>query len=113
MAGQSIVTARRSLTATAGRMVVVWFFRDITERKRMQRQILEAAERERQRIGQDLHDDLCQQLAGIACLGQAAPAAPGQTAGKQRRCGGGHGDRGEDSSKSTSTRATWPKDCSR
>lgn len=49
----------------------VWFFRDVTERKRMQRQILEAAECERQRIGQDLHDDLCQQLTGIACLGQA------------------------------------------
>jgi signal transduction histidine kinase len=49
----------------------VWFFRDTTERKRMQRQILEAGERERQRIGQDLHDDLCQRLAGLACLGQA------------------------------------------
>jgi len=49
----------------------VWFFRDVTERKRMQRQVLEAAESERQRIGQDLHDDLCQQLTGIACLGQS------------------------------------------
>jgi two-component system CheB/CheR fusion protein len=33
--------------------------------------VLEVAEAERQRIGQDLHDDLCQQLTGIACLGQA------------------------------------------
>jgi signal transduction histidine kinase len=49
----------------------VWFFRDITEHKRMQREVLEAGERERQRIGQDLHDDLCQQLTGIACMGQA------------------------------------------
>ena len=49
----------------------VWFFRDITDRKRMQREILEAGERERNRIGQDLHDDLCQQLTGIACMGQA------------------------------------------
>jgi signal transduction histidine kinase len=49
----------------------VWFFRNMTERKRMQREVLEAGERERQRIGQDLHDDLCQQLTGIACMGQA------------------------------------------
>lgn len=48
----------------------VWFFRDITERKRLERAVLEAGERERQRIGQDLHDDLCQQLSGIACLGR-------------------------------------------
>lgn len=46
----------------------VWFYRDVTEQKRLQRQILDAAERERQRIGQDLHDDLCQQLSGISCL---------------------------------------------
>ena len=48
----------------------VWYFRDVTERRRTARQILEAGERERQRIGQDLHDDLCQHLAGIACLGR-------------------------------------------
>lgn len=48
----------------------VWFFRDVTERKRLEKEILEVGERERQRIGQDLHDDLCQQLAGIACLGR-------------------------------------------
>lgn len=46
----------------------VWFFRDVTEARRLARQILEAAELERQRIGQDLHDDLCQHLTGIACL---------------------------------------------
>src|SRR5207248_3252850 len=33
----------------------VWFFRDITERRKVARQIIEAGERERQRIGQDLH----------------------------------------------------------
>ncbi len=39
---------------------------EITERKRLEREILEISERERLRIGQDLHDDLCQQLTGIA-----------------------------------------------
>ncbi len=41
---------------------------DVTERKRLERDVLEIAERERNRIGQDLHDDLCQHLAGLACL---------------------------------------------
>jgi signal transduction histidine kinase len=48
----------------------VWYFRDVTERRRTYRQVLEAGERERQRIGQDLHDDLCQHLAGITCMGR-------------------------------------------
>jgi signal transduction histidine kinase len=48
----------------------VWYFRDITERKQLEKEIVEAGERERRRIGQDLHDDLCQQLSGIACLGR-------------------------------------------
>jgi PAS domain S-box-containing protein len=40
--------------------------RDITERKRLEREILEISNREQQRIGHDLHDGVCQQLAGIA-----------------------------------------------
>jgi PAS domain S-box-containing protein len=46
-------------------------FRDITESKRLQKEVLEITERERQRIGQDLHDGLCQQLAGIELMSQA------------------------------------------
>lgn len=41
---------------------------DITERRRMEREISEISERERQRIGQDLHDELGQFLTGIACI---------------------------------------------
>ena len=48
----------------------VWYFRDVTERKQLAKQILEAGERERQRIGLDLHDDLCQHLTGITFLGR-------------------------------------------
>ncbi len=36
--------------------------RDITSRKQFERKILEAIEREQERIGQDLHDGLCQSL---------------------------------------------------
>jgi PAS domain S-box-containing protein len=38
---------------------------DITERKRLEKEVLEISEREQSRIGQDLHDGLCQHLAGI------------------------------------------------
>ena len=37
-------------------------------RRRAERQLLEISEREQQRIGRDLHDGLCQQLAGIAYI---------------------------------------------
>lgn len=38
---------------------------DVTERERLERQILEISEQEQERIGQDLHDGLCQLLSGI------------------------------------------------
>ena len=44
--------------------------RDITGRKRLEREILEISEREQRRIGQDLHDGLCQHLAGIELMSQ-------------------------------------------
>lgn len=42
-----------------------WFSRDITDRLKLEHEILAIAERERERIGHDLHDDLCQQLVAI------------------------------------------------
>ena len=42
--------------------------RDITERRRLERELLEISNREQRRIGHDLHDGVCQQLAGIAYL---------------------------------------------
>jgi PAS domain S-box-containing protein len=45
-------------------------FRDITERRRLEREILEISDQERRRIGQDLHDGLCQHLAGIELMSQ-------------------------------------------
>lgn len=39
--------------------------RDITERKRLEKELLEISDREQRRIGYDLHDGLCQHLAGI------------------------------------------------
>lgn len=44
---------------------------DITERKRLEQEILEVSNREQQRLGQNLHDGLGQSLAGIAFLSKA------------------------------------------
>jgi len=47
---------------------VVGVTRDVTERKDLERQILEISSREQRRIGQDLHDALGQDLTGLAFL---------------------------------------------
>jgi signal transduction histidine kinase len=41
--------------------------RSLEERRQLERDIVEVSEHEQQRIGQDLHDGLCQQLAAIGC----------------------------------------------
>jgi len=41
---------------------------EIVERQRLEREILEISEREKARVGQDLHDGLCQTLTGIALI---------------------------------------------
>jgi len=42
-----------------------WFVRDKTEQMDLEREILAIAERERVRIGHELHDGLCQELLGL------------------------------------------------
>ncbi|MGH7997719.1 MAG: PAS domain-containing sensor histidine kinase [Opitutaceae bacterium] len=59
-----------------------WFVRDISHRADLEREILAIAERERERFGHDLHDDLCQRLAAIefsadSLARQYARTAPG------------------------------------
>lgn len=48
--------------------------RDITERKRLEREILEISDQEQLRIGQDLHDGLGQELTGVALLAKVLGA---------------------------------------
>jgi signal transduction histidine kinase len=45
---------------------IVGIAEDITERKQLEKEILDISDRERHRIGQDVHDGLCQHLAGTA-----------------------------------------------
>lgn len=49
-------------------MEVEGIARDISERKRLERELLEISNREQRRIGHDLHDGVCQQLVGISYL---------------------------------------------
>jgi PAS domain S-box-containing protein len=55
-AGEPVLDGKRRLRGWVG---TLW---DVTERKELERGILEAAERERRRLGQDLHDGLGQRL---------------------------------------------------
>jgi len=43
---------------------------EMVERERLERELLEVSEREQRRIGQDLHDGLCQHLTGATLAGQ-------------------------------------------
>ena len=55
-----------------GRMIrIAGVIRDITEHRRLEAEILRAAEAERQRMGRDLHDSLGQSLTAIGYLADA------------------------------------------
>jgi len=50
---------------------IVGIAEDVTERKHLEEEILNISDRERRRIGQDIHDGLCQHLAGTAFAAKA------------------------------------------
>ena len=50
---------------------VASIMRDVSERKRLEAEILHVSEREQRRIAEDLHDSVGQQLGGISCLCEA------------------------------------------
>lgn len=56
----------------SGRRIFTGIIRDLTDRKALEDKLLHISEEERTRIGQDLHDDLCQQLAAIGCLAKVS-----------------------------------------
>ena len=57
----------------AGRRVIgsSTIARDISAERKLEAEVLESAERERCRLGRDLHDGLCQQLGGMELLGRS------------------------------------------
>ena len=57
---------------TSGRIIgITGAAMDITEHKRLEKEVLQISELEQRRIGQDLHDGICQHLAGIEMLSAA------------------------------------------
>ena len=52
-----------------GEVRIFGIARDISELKAMEREIIDTSEKEKQRLGQDLHENLCQYLVGISLLG--------------------------------------------
>jgi PAS domain S-box-containing protein len=55
----SFAPSRQAIRASA---------RAIASQERLERELIEAGDRERERLGRELHDGLCQNLAGIAAL---------------------------------------------
>jgi PAS domain S-box-containing protein len=51
-----------------GRVAFYATARDVTRRKQLEKEILGIVDRERERLGREIHDGLCQTLAGIAAL---------------------------------------------
>ena len=51
-----------------GRQEIYAIARDVTRQKRLEQEILDTMDRERERMARELHDGLCQNLAGIAAL---------------------------------------------
>jgi len=53
----------------------LFLLQDVTEKKFLEKALLEASEREQRRIGQELHDHLCQYLLGAAFSAKALAGA--------------------------------------
>ncbi len=66
-----MVEAHFSPIQVQGRKLLFYIIHDVTERTVLQKQVLEVGERERQRIGQDLHDSLGGKLTGAALMAKA------------------------------------------
>ena len=61
---------------------------EIRERMELEREVMEIGDRERQRIGQDLHDDLCSHLVGIEVLGEVLNRKLEEECSGQAPCAG-------------------------
>lgn len=53
-----------------GERIFTGIVKDITDRRRLEKEVLEISEEERRRIGQEMHDDLGQMLTGIHLITQ-------------------------------------------
>ncbi|MCX6925573.1 MAG: histidine kinase, partial [Verrucomicrobia bacterium] len=65
------VEVHSSPVQVKGRQLLFSIIHDVTERKLLEKEILDIGETERQRIGQDLHDSLGGMLTGVALMSKA------------------------------------------
>lgn len=64
-----VVAVRASLfTGMEGAEQVLICANDVTRQRQLEKRMLQISELEQRRIGQDIHDDLCQELAAMGCL---------------------------------------------
>lgn len=73
-AAATVGTGRRTVELTVIRQEAttrIIVLRDLTERAKLQREMLGVAEREQRRIGRDLHDGLSQHMVGLSMLARA------------------------------------------
>ena len=67
--GLQPITSEEGLSMTMAVVVDISQRRRLQEeRQKMEERVLEINENEQRRLGREIHDDLCQQLAAIACL---------------------------------------------
>lgn len=71
------VFERYSRPQTLGSKVVgrVWSFRDVTERRRLERDLSQASGKEQARLGRELHDTIGQTITAISLFAASAAAA--------------------------------------
>jgi PAS domain S-box-containing protein len=69
----------------AGSVIIL---RDVTKSRQLQMQVMDIGDRERRKIGQDLHDDLCPHLIGIQGLGTVLKANLSAKASEDERLAG-------------------------
>ena len=68
---REIVWSSSALTNEQGQVVgVICTGLDVTERRKMERELLDVAKAEQERIGRDIHDGLCQELTGLGMLAE-------------------------------------------
>ena len=64
----------------SGQKRILFVVQDVSERKQLESEIIEIANRERRRLGADLHDGLGQELTGISLMLRSLAKRPGRPA---------------------------------
>jgi DNA-binding LacI/PurR family transcriptional regulator/signal transduction histidine kinase len=64
-----VISSFRKMVFRQEEAIIAGFY-DLTERRELEREIIEVSGNERMKIGQELHDDICQNMVGISAIGK-------------------------------------------